>query len=82
MESHQVRYLLVILSKGDYASKIEDILKDKKKFKRVRADPTEEVKQKANQAIHAQNAVAGGVKFDTIVVKFGTWIPVRHGKNP
>ena len=60
----------VVINKEEYIHKIEDILKDKKKFKKIRKDPTSDLKKKANRAIEAANAVIGSVKFEPIVGDF------------
>ena len=62
----------VVIDKTEYLHKIEDILKDKKKFKKISKDPTNELKKKVSRVIEAANAVIGGVKFKPIIGDFAT----------
>ena len=61
----------VVIDKSEYLNKIEEILKDKKKFKKIRKDPTSDLKKKANRVIEAANAVIGSLKFEPIVGDYG-----------
>ena len=56
----------VILDRKDYNDKLDTILSDESKFKRITKDPTSEVKKEANRLITAANAENGGMHFKKI----------------
>ena len=60
----------VILDRKDYNDKLDTILSDESKFKRITKDPTSEVKKEANRLITAANAENGGVHFKKIVGEY------------
>ena len=57
----------VILNKEEYNTKIDTMLSDCTKFKRIKKDPTEAIKKKANNLIETQNSVTDDLKLKTIV---------------
>ena len=57
----------VVIDKTEYLDKIEGILSDKSKFKKLKKDPTANLKKEVNKTIEAANAVIGGVKFEPAV---------------
>ena len=57
----------VILNKNEYLSKLNSILADTSKFNRIKRDPTNALKQKANKLIETQNAAKGDLKLSKIV---------------
>ena len=57
----------VVIDKQEYLHKIDHILKDTGKFKRIKKDPTSDLKKKANRVIEAANAVVDSVKFEPVV---------------
>ena len=59
--------IYVLLNKNDYISKIDDILKDPAKFKKISKDPTSALKVKANKLIDSLNAAQGDIKIPRIV---------------
>ena len=59
--------IYVLLNKSDYLNKINNILADSSKFKRIRKDPTNLVKQKANDLISTLNAAQDGIHMPKIV---------------
>ena len=60
----------VVLDRAEYLSKIEDILKDEKNFKKLRRNPIAELKKKVNNVITSANAVIGGTHFEKLVGEF------------
>ena len=59
-----------ILNTSDYYEKLDDILNDDTKFKRIKKDTTNDIKIKANKLITANNALIGGFKLDKIIGDF------------
>ena len=57
----------VILDKCDYLLKLNSILSDSSKFKHIKKDPTNTLKQKANKLIDTQNAAIGDLKLSKII---------------
>ena len=57
----------VILNKEDYLEKINTIIEDSAKFKRIEKDPTDAIKKKANELIETQNSVIDDYKLTKIV---------------
>ena len=57
--------IYVILDRSEYDKKIDAILSVTSKFEKIRADPTNTLKKKANQLIAAANAEVDGVHFKT-----------------
>ena len=62
----------VILDEEEYNEKLNRILSDETKFKRISKDPTKKHKAKVNRIIASANALIGGVHFETIS---GEYIP-------
>ena len=62
--------IFVILNKYDYLSKINAILSDNSKFRKIENDPTNELKSKANKLISTLNASQSDVKLSKIVGDF------------
>ena len=59
--------MYVILNKSEYFDKIENILNDQSKFKKISADPTEKIKRKANKLIEQCNSTPGNCKLKKII---------------
>ena len=59
--------IYVLLNKNDYLTKIDNILDDTTKFKKIGRDPTSELKVKANKLIDALNAAQGDIKIPRII---------------
>ena len=57
----------VIMDKKEYLNKIDEILSDQSKFKMIKRNPVEKIKQKANKLIKAQNADTNALKLSEIV---------------
>ena len=57
----------VLLNKDEYIEKLNVILSDSTKFKRIKQDPTDDIKKKANDLIDAQNAVIDDIKLKKII---------------
>ena len=57
----------VILDKEDYLAKLNSLLNDKTKFKKIKKDPTNTLKQSVNQLIDALNAAIGDIKINKII---------------
>ena len=57
----------VILNKCDYIDKLNAILSDSSKFKNIKKDPTNLLKQKANKLIETLNSAKGDPKLAKIV---------------
>ena len=55
--------MYVILNKEDYDNKIQQVLEDTTKFKKLRKNPTEELKKTVNALITANNAEIGSQKL-------------------
>ena len=62
--------IYVILDRKDYDDKINDIISDETKFQKIRADPTDNLKKKANKLIAAANAEVEGVHFREIIGEY------------
>ena len=60
----------VIMNKDDYQSKIDDILSDNSKFVKIDKDPTENLKQQANNLISTLNAAVGDLKLPKVIGEF------------
>ena len=60
----------VVLDRAEYLSKVEDILRDQKKFKKLRRNPIADLKKKVNNVIASANAVIGGTHFEKLVGEF------------
>ncbi|XP_076067643.1 uncharacterized protein LOC143040435 [Oratosquilla oratoria] len=58
--------VFVLISTDEYLSKIDDILMDSTKFKRIHRDPTLDIIRSTNKTIDAINAKNGGVKLTKI----------------
>ena len=56
----------VIMNKDDYINKIKTILSDTTKFKRIKKDPTNSLKQKANKLISTLNAAQQDIHLPPI----------------
>ena len=59
--------IYVILDREGDIAKLNSILSDKTKFKKIKKDPTSTLKQRANQLIEALNAAVGDIKIDKII---------------
>ena len=57
----------VILNTDEYISKINEILSDSSKFKRISRNPIDKLKQKANKLIDCLNSLQGDVKLPKII---------------
>ena len=57
----------VLLNYADYKSKLDTILCDNTKFKKISKDPTIQLKQKLNKIINATNAVQDNIHFQKLV---------------
>ena len=62
--------IYVILDKDEYIEKINSILSDQSKFKRISRNPTEKLKQKANKLIETLNAGQDSLKLPKIIGDF------------
>ena len=62
--------IYVIINKEEYISKLETILSDCSKFKRINRNPIDNLKQKANKLIEALNAAQGDIKLSKIIGDF------------
>ena len=62
--------MYVILNKEDYLTKIDSLLSDSTKFKLIKRNPTEKLKQDANKLIEALNAAQGDLKIPKIIGDF------------
>ena len=62
--------IYVVMNRGEYIDKINTLLSDESKFKRINKDPTNSLKQKANKLIEALNAAQGDIKMPRIVGDF------------
>ena len=60
----------VIMDRAEYLSKINDILSDSSKFKKISRDPSETLKKRVNQLIVSANAVAGHEHFSKLVGEY------------
>ena len=57
---------LVLIYTDEYHQKLDAILADNTKFKRIRKNPTEEIKKEANQVIDRINALSSSTKIPRI----------------
>ena len=57
----------VIMDTEEYHQKLDSILQDPSKFKRLDQDPTEKLKKKLNCLIETNNADANGIKLSKVV---------------
>ena len=57
---------LVLINTDDYHHKLDAILADSTKFKKIRKNPTEEIKKEANQVIDRINALSSSTKIPRI----------------
>ena len=79
--------LYVILDKEDYLTKIDNILSDGSKFKRIEKDSTNSLKKRANDLIQVLNADQSGFKLNKIVgdyspgYMYGT-VKIHKANNP
>ena len=62
--------MYVILNKEEYLSKIESLLSDSTKFKLIKRNPIEKLKQKANKLIETLNAAKNDLKLSKIIGDF------------
>ena len=62
--------MYVIMDRAEYLSKVNDILSDLSKFKKISKDPTEALKKKVNQLIIAANAAVGQEHFAKLVGEY------------
>ena len=60
----------VVLNKEDYLHKLNEILSDTRKFKRITKNPIEKLRQKANELISSLNAVVGDIHMKNIIGDF------------
>ncbi|XP_076047378.1 uncharacterized protein LOC143028910 [Oratosquilla oratoria] len=56
----------VLMDTAEYLNKIDTILSDTSKFKRITKDPTESLKRKINKVISTNNAASDSVKFNKL----------------
>ena len=57
---------LVLINTEEYHQKLDSILADESKFKKIRKNPTEDIKKEANNIIDRINALSNSVKFSRI----------------
>ena len=62
--------LYVIMNKSDYINKVNNILSDQTKFKKITSNPTNKVKQEANKLISCLNSGNGDIKIPKILGDF------------
>ena len=60
----------MLLNKKDYFEKVEKVLTDTSKFKRVNKNPIASIKKKANTLIAALNSKLGDIKLDILIGDF------------
>ena len=60
----------IILNKEEYLDKMDTILGDRTKFKRITRNPTDDIKRRLNSTISSINAVAGGVHLQKLIGDF------------
>ena len=60
----------VILDTETYLKKMETLLSDKKKFEKLKRDPTDALKVKTNKIIDSANAVVGDIHFSKITGEY------------
>ena len=77
----------VILNRIDYIEKLNTILADTTKFRRIKKDPTNKIKSEANGLISIHNSVIGCTKIPKIIGDFkpgyiyGT-VKIHKAQNP
>ena len=59
--------IFVVLNKTDYHSKLQNILNDHTKFKKLNKNPTNQLKSKINKLITANNAKLNSTKLLKII---------------
>ena len=59
--------IYVIMNKTDYITKLNILLNDDTKFKRINKDPTNSLKQRANKLIEVLNAAQDDIKLSKII---------------
>ena len=59
--------IFVVLNKTDYHSKLQNILDDHTKFKKLNKNPTNQLKSKINKLITANNAELNSIKLPKII---------------
>ena len=62
--------MYVVLDKKDYEERIQNILNDSSKFKRISRDPTEKLRRRINAIIDANNAQVGSEKLNKIIGEY------------
>ena len=62
--------MYVILNKDEYFAKIDLILSDESKFRLIKRNPVDKLKQKANKLIEALNAAQSDLKLSKIIGDF------------
>lgn len=62
--------MYVLMDKANYFDKLNDILTDASKFKKIKKDPTSELKQEANRLISTLNAAQGDIHMSPILGDF------------
>jgi membrane-bound lytic murein transglycosylase len=62
--------IYVLMNKQDYINKLDVILSDQTKFKKISTDPTKQLKINVNKLIDTANAVIDGVKLKRIIGEY------------
>jgi uncharacterized protein (DUF1778 family) len=73
--------IFVILDKTEYNSKINEIVSDESKFRRLGRDPTEQIQRRANKLINTANSLVGSRKFTPIVGSYSPGYLYGNIKN-
>ena len=60
----------VIINTAEYQQKLDEILQDETKFKKINKDPTEGLKKKINSLIETNNALIDGMKLAKAIGEF------------
>ena len=60
----------VIIETAEYLQKLDSILQDETKFKRIEHDPTEGLKKKLNKIVEVNNATTNGVKLSRVTGEY------------
>jgi hypothetical protein len=60
----------VLLNYADYKAKLDTILNDETKFKKIRSNPVDKLKTKLNKIINTLNAVQGQIHFQRLTGHF------------
>ena len=71
----------VILNRDDYISKINNILNDKTKFKKIQKNPTKLLKAQVNRLIESVNALSGKQKRNQIICEYELGYIYGHVKT-